>query len=92
MRNLCCLGKTLAVAMLCCGIAVAADGQNSGLTTSGATPTSLSIGGPGAQDRLLTVPDPSLFPLQPHAPVVPIMLLVMALVVLWRGAGAWSLG
>jgi len=39
----------------------------------------------------ITVDDPGVFPLQPHQPVVPLMVLAMAAVVLWRGAGAWSL-
>jgi uncharacterized membrane protein YphA (DoxX/SURF4 family) len=39
----------------------------------------------------VAVEDPSLFPLQPVAPIGPLMLLVMALYVLWRGGGAWSI-
>lgn len=39
----------------------------------------------------LAVEDPSLFPLQPVEPVGPLVLLVMALYVLWRGGGAWSI-
>ncbi len=39
----------------------------------------------------VAVEDPSLFPLQPVAPIGPLMLLAMALYVLWRGGGAWSL-
>ena len=35
--------------------------------------------------------DPSLFPLQPEEPIGPLVLLVMLLYVLWRGAGAWSI-
>ena len=35
--------------------------------------------------------DPSLFPLQPLEPVGPLVLLLMSLYVLWRGAGAWSI-
>ena len=38
----------------------------------------------------LAVEDPSLFPLQPVEPIGPLMLLAMALYVLWRGGGAWS--
>lgn len=38
----------------------------------------------------LVVAEPSLFPLQPREPVVPATVLAMAIVVLWRGAGAWS--
>ncbi len=35
--------------------------------------------------------DPSLVPLQPEEPIGPLVLLVMLLYVLWRGAGAWSI-
>ncbi len=39
----------------------------------------------------VAVKDPSLFPLQPVEPVGPLVLLGMALYVLWRGGGAWSI-
>ena len=39
----------------------------------------------------VAVEDPSLFPLQPVEPVGPLVVLVMALYVLWRGGGAWSI-
>jgi len=39
----------------------------------------------------VAVEDPSLFPLQPVVPVGPLVLLFMALYVLWRGGGAWSI-
>ena len=39
----------------------------------------------------LVVNDPSLFPLQPNEPVIPLMLIFMAAYVLWRGGGAWSI-
>ena len=39
----------------------------------------------------VVVEDPALFPLQPIEPIGPLMLLAMALYVLWRGAGAWSM-
>jgi len=39
----------------------------------------------------IAVEDPSLFPLQPVEPIGPLVLLVMALYVLWRGGGAWSM-
>ncbi len=39
----------------------------------------------------LVVDDPSLFPLQPREPIIPLMVIVMSMYVLWRGAGAWSL-
>ncbi len=38
----------------------------------------------------LVVDDPTLFPLQPSEPVVPIMVLLMGAYLVWRGAGAWS--
>ncbi|MCZ6514614.1 MAG: DoxX family protein [Acidobacteria bacterium] len=37
------------------------------------------------------VEDPSLFPLQPSAPVIPILVLLLSGYVLWHGGGAWSL-
>ena len=39
----------------------------------------------------VAIEDPSLFPLQPVEPVGPLVLLGMALYVLWRGGGAWSI-
>jgi len=39
----------------------------------------------------IAIEDPSLFPLQPVEPIGPLMLLVIALYVLWRGGGAWSI-
>ena len=39
----------------------------------------------------LVVDDPSLFPLQPSEPIIPIVVIAMSLYILWRGAGAWSL-
>ena len=38
----------------------------------------------------LVVDDPSLFPLQPSEPIIPIVVVVLTGYVLWRGAGAWS--
>jgi uncharacterized membrane protein YphA (DoxX/SURF4 family) len=38
----------------------------------------------------LAVDDPSLFPLQPSEPIIPVVVMVMTAYVLWRGAGAWS--
>ncbi len=38
----------------------------------------------------LVVDDPSLFPLQPHQPIIPLMLIAIGAYVLWRGGGAWS--
>ncbi len=39
----------------------------------------------------LVVADPSLFPLQPTEPIIPLIVIVMGVYVLWQGAGAWSL-
>ncbi len=39
----------------------------------------------------LVVDDPSLFPLQPSKPIIPLMVIVMSVYVVRRGAGAWSL-
>ena len=39
----------------------------------------------------LRVDDPSLFPLQPSEPVIPLLVMLLSFYVLWRGAGAWSL-
>jgi uncharacterized membrane protein YphA (DoxX/SURF4 family) len=38
----------------------------------------------------LVVDDPSLFPLQPTEPIIPIVVVVLSMYVLWKGAGAWS--
>ncbi len=38
----------------------------------------------------MVVDDPSLFPLQPNEPIIPIGVMMMATLVVWRGAGAWS--
>ena len=37
------------------------------------------------------VDNPSLFPLQPKEPIIPIIVIVMSIFILWRGAGAWSM-
>ena len=37
----------------------------------------------------LTVGDPGLFPLQPHEPIIPLVIMALTLLVKWRG-GAWS--
>lgn len=39
----------------------------------------------------LVVDDPSLFPLQPREPIIPLVVIAMSVYVLLRGAGAWSL-
>lgn len=38
----------------------------------------------------IVVDDPSLFPLQPSAPIIPLAVMALGTYVLWRGAGAWS--
>ena len=39
----------------------------------------------------LVVDDPTLFPLQPREPIIPIVVIALSLLVLWKGAGAWSM-
>jgi putative oxidoreductase len=39
----------------------------------------------------LTVHDPALFPLQPQAPTIPLVVIVLCSWVLWAGAGSWSI-
>lgn len=39
----------------------------------------------------MVVDDPSLFPLQPSEPIIPLIVIVMSIYILWKGAGAWSL-
>ena len=39
----------------------------------------------------LVVDDPALFPLQPEAPIIPLVVLVLCGYVLWGGGGSWSL-
>ena len=38
----------------------------------------------------VVVDDPSLFPLQPSAPLIPLIVIAMCAYLLWRGAGAWG--
>ncbi len=38
----------------------------------------------------LVVDDPTLFPLQPSEPIIPLIVLLMSAYIVWRGAGAWS--
>jgi len=38
----------------------------------------------------LVVDDPSLFPLQPSEPIIPIVVVVLTAYILWQGAGSWS--
>ena len=39
----------------------------------------------------LVVDDPSLFPLQPTEPIIPLIVIAMGVYILLRGAGAWSM-
>ena len=39
----------------------------------------------------LVVDSPELFPLQPEAPVIPLVAILLCLYVLWVGSGSWSL-
>lgn len=39
----------------------------------------------------MVVDDPSLFPLQPSEPIIPLMVIALSLYLLWKGAGSWSL-
>jgi uncharacterized membrane protein YphA (DoxX/SURF4 family) len=39
----------------------------------------------------VVVDDPSLFPLQPSEPIIPLVVIAMSFYILWRGAGAWSM-
>ena len=36
------------------------------------------------------VDDPTLFPLQPSEPIIPIIVIGMASYLLWKGGGSWS--
>ena len=38
----------------------------------------------------VVVDDPSLFPLQPSEPIIPLAVMAMCLYLLWRGGGSWS--
>ena len=38
----------------------------------------------------IVVDDPSLFPLQPSEPIIPLAVIVMSLYILWKGAGVRS--
>ena len=39
----------------------------------------------------LAVNDPSLFPLQPEKPIIPLVLIGVAATIFLRGGGTWSL-
>ena len=38
----------------------------------------------------VVVQDPSLFPLQPSEPIIPVVVIVLSAYLLWKGGGAWS--
>ncbi len=38
----------------------------------------------------LVVNNPSLFPLQPSEPIIPLVVIMLSVYILWRGGGAWS--
>jgi hypothetical protein len=40
----------------------------------------------------VVVDDPSVFPLQPNAPIIPIVVIGLTVYVLVAGTGAWSIG
>jgi len=46
----------------------------------------------GATYVHVVVDDPSVFPLQPNAPVIPVVVIVLTIYVLVGGTGDWSLG
>ncbi len=39
----------------------------------------------------LVVHNPELFPLQPEAPIIPLVTILLCLYVLWAGSGSWSI-
>jgi uncharacterized membrane protein YphA (DoxX/SURF4 family) len=39
----------------------------------------------------LVVHDPELFPLQPEAPIIPLVAILLCGYVLWAGSGSWSI-
>jgi uncharacterized membrane protein YphA (DoxX/SURF4 family) len=46
----------------------------------------------GATYVHVVVDDPSVFPLQPNAPIIPVVVIALAIFVLIGGAGSWSVG
>jgi len=38
----------------------------------------------------VVVDDPSLFPLQPSEPIIPLVVIAICVYLLWRGGGSWS--
>lgn len=39
----------------------------------------------------ITVSNPAAFPAQPQEPIIPIAVLIMAAIIMWKGAGKWSM-
>ena len=39
----------------------------------------------------LVVDDPTLFPLQPEEPIIPIIVIALCIYLLWVGSGSWSI-
>ncbi len=39
----------------------------------------------------LVVHNPELFPLQPEAPIIPLVTILLCSYVLWAGSGSWSI-
>jgi uncharacterized membrane protein YphA (DoxX/SURF4 family) len=46
----------------------------------------------GATYVHVVVDDPSVFPLQPNEPIIPIVVIVLAVVILIGGGGSWTVG
>ena len=46
----------------------------------------------GATYVHIVVDDPSVFPLQPNAPIIPVVVIGLTIYVLVGGTGAWSVG
>ena len=38
----------------------------------------------------VVVQDPTLFPLQPSEPIIPVVVITLSAYLLWKGGGAWS--
>jgi len=39
----------------------------------------------------LTVSNPAAFPAQPQEPYIPIAIMIMAVIIIWKGGGNWSM-
>ncbi len=39
----------------------------------------------------LTVINPAAFPAQPQEPYIPIAIIIMAVIIIWKGGGNWSM-